>query len=207
VITQTINYLINLPLLELFAVILSLAYVLLAAKENSWCWAAALISTIIYTFIFYDVYLWMDSLLQVYYMLMAIYGWYSWQKGKLIAGENDKTIEITSWSLPVHIKHIGLLTLISLIVGYLMANYSPAHFPYLDSITTVFAVYATYLVTQKILENWLYWVVIDFVSIYLYIEKGLVPTAALFVVYVFIAFAGYFSWRKQLMYNTTAANA
>lgn len=205
--TQTIDYLFNLPVLELLAVILSMAYVLLAAKENSWCWAAAFISTIIYTFIFYDVYLWMDSLLQVYYMFMAVYGWYSWQKGKLIATENVNSIEISSWSIQVHIKHISLLTLISLIVGYLMATLTPTHFPYLDSATTVFAVYATYLVTQKILENWLYWVVIDFVSIYLYLEKGLVPTAALFVVYVVIAIVGYISWRKQLMYVAPPANA
>ncbi len=204
---QTIEYLFQLPILELLAVALSMAYVVLAAKENSWCWAAALISTMIYTFIFYDVYLWMESLLQVYYVIMAVYGWYSWQKGKLISGEFDQTIEISSWSLPTHAKHIGILALASISIGFLMANFTPTHFPYLDSATTVYSVYATYLVTQKILENWLYWIVIDVVSIYLYLEKGLTPTAGLFVVYVVIAAFGYIKWRKQISFDTSTANA
>ena len=75
---EIINYFSTLPFWEWIAVIASLAYTLLAAKENIWCWAAALVSTVIYTVIFYDVYLWMDSLLQVYYLGMAIYGWYCW---------------------------------------------------------------------------------------------------------------------------------
>ncbi len=204
---ETIEYLFRLPLLELLAVAASMAYVIFAAKENSWCWAAALLSTMIYTLIFYDVYLWMDSLLQVYYFVMALYGWYCWQKGKLVASASDVPIEISSWPLAVHLRAIGVLALISLVVGYFMATYTPTHFPYLDAATTVYSVYATYLITQKVLENWLYWIVIDLISIYLYIEKALVPTAGLFVVYVFIAFWGYMSWRKSVDFDSTVANA
>ena len=193
--------------MELLAVILSMAYVVFAAKENSWCWPAALLSTGIYTLIFYDVYLWMDSLLQIYYFIMGVYGWYMWQRGKLIITNNETPIAITSWSSQRHMAIVAGLSIVSLVVGYLMANYTPTHFPYLDSATTVFAVFATYLVTQKVLENWLYWVVIDAVSIYLYLEKGLVPTAGLFVVYVVIAVYGYYSWRKTLFSQPTLASA
>jgi nicotinamide mononucleotide transporter len=77
-----------------------------------------------------------------------------------------------------------------------MANFTPADFPYFDASTTVFAVFATYMVTKKVLENWLYWVVIDFLSIYIYIEKGLTPTAVLFALYVVLALYGYIKWQQ-----------
>ncbi len=198
------------------AVAASMAYVIFAAKESVWCWPAALVSTVIYTVIFYDVYLWMDSLLQVYYLVMAGYGWYSWQKLKhpmsvdnqsMTQSQQVKAVMISSWSFTIHSKVIAMLAAISLVVGYIMATFTPTHFPYLDAATTVYAVFATYLVTQKVVENWLYWVVIDLVSIYLYLEKGLTPTAGLFVVYVVIALIGYFSWRRNLTFQSNLANA
>lgn len=193
-----IAYFTTLPLLELFAVVASLLYVVLAAKGNIWCWPAAILSTVVYTVIFYDVYLWMDSLLQLYYLLMAIYGWFCWRKSNKINSTNDtKALLYSQWTLQRHSSIIMVLTVLSFALGWLMATYTPAHFPYLDSATTVFAVFATYLVTQKVLENWLYFIIIDIVSIYLYIEKSLTPTAALFGCYVILATYGYCQWRKQ----------
>lgn len=199
-IQTALNDLAGLPLWELLAVISALFYVVLAAKENIWCWPAALVSTAIYTIIFYDVYLWMDALLQVYYLAMALYGWYCWRKvfpaENSSHNETDKgsVLVIQSWPLFFHIKIIVLLSACSLAIGWLMDNYTPTDFPYLDSATTVFAVFATYLVTKKVLENWLYWIVIDVVSIYLYLEKGLKPTVVLFALYVVIAIVGYIIW-------------
>lgn len=210
--SEIVTYFSTLPVLELIAVVASLLYVVLAAKGNIWCWPAAILSTVLYTVIFYDVYLWMDSLLQLYYLLMAVYGWICWQQHKKVGNEN--TFETTKllysqWSLQRHSIAIIVLTLLSLVLGWLMATYTPTHFPYLDSATTVFAVFATYLLTQKVLENWLYFIVIDFVSIYLYIEKSLVPTAALFACYVILAAYGYWQWRKlfQQQNNVEIAKA
>lgn len=200
-----IDYFSSLPLLELTAVLTSLLYVVLAAKGNVWCWPAAFISTVIYTAIFYDVYLWMDSLLQVYYLFMAVYGWFCWRNGnqqqvtaitKQVNIEQASAAPIQSWSINFHIKAITLLSLLSMVLGYLMATYTPAHFPYFDSATTVFAIFATYMVAKKVLENWLYWVVIDLVSIYLYQRKELTPTAVLFGLYAVIAAYGYYHWKK-----------
>ena len=195
---EIITYFTTLPLLELIAVLTSILYVVLAAKGNIWCWPAAIISTVLYTVIFYNVYLWMDSLLQLYYLLMALYGWFCWRKNKTLDINTQSNVLLYSqWSLQRHSVIILVLTLVSLVLGWLMATYTPAHFPYLDSATTVFAVFATYLVTQKVLENWLYFIVIDIVSIYLYVEKGLIPTAALFASFVIFATYGYWQWRKQ----------
>lgn len=193
------DYLTALPWLELVAMLLALAYIILAAQGSLWCWPAAFISTALYTVIFYDVLLLMDSALNVYYLVMAVYGYWAWQKNtSTSATQNQPTkntpLAIVSWSANSHLKVCLILTVISFILGYVIANYTPAAFPYLDTFTTVFAVFATYLVTQKVLENWLYWIVIDAVSIYLYIEKGLVPTTVLFILYVIIASYGYLKW-------------
>lgn len=193
---EIVTYFTTLPVLELIAVVASLLYVVLAAKGNIWCWPAAILSTVLYTVIFYDVYLWMDSVLQLYYLLMAVYGWLCWRKQNNENTSQTKTLLYSQWSLQRHTVVIIALTLLSLALGWLMASYTPTHFPYLDSATTVFAVFATYLITQKVLENWLYFIVIDFVSIYLYIEKALIPTAALFACYVILASYGYWQWRK-----------
>jgi nicotinamide mononucleotide transporter len=191
-------YFTTLPSLELIAVVASLLYVVLAAKGSIWCWPAAILSTVLYTVIFYDVYLWMDSILQLYYLLMAVYGWFCWHKNKPLNIHTDSNrLSYSQWSLQRHSGIILLLTLLSLVLGWIMATYTPAHFPFLDSATTVFAVFATYLITQKVLENWLYFIVIDLVSIYLYVEKGLIPTAALFGSFVILAAYGYWQWRKQ----------
>ncbi|AWB59507.1 nicotinamide mononucleotide transporter [Colwellia sp. Arc7-D] len=196
--TEIIQYFTTLPLFELLAVLTSIFYVVLAAKGNIWCWPAAIISTVLYTVIFYNVYLWMDSLLQLYYLLMAIYGWFCWHQNSTSNNSTEtKALLYSQWSLNRHSVIILVLTLVSLALGWLMATYTPAHFPYLDSATTVFSVFATYLITQKVLENWLYFIVIDIVSIYLYMEKDLLPTAALFGSFVIFAAYGYWQWRKQ----------
>ncbi|MBU2871727.1 nicotinamide riboside transporter PnuC [Colwellia sp. E2M01] len=190
------TYFVQLPWLELMAMLLSLAYVILVAKGNIWCWPAAFISTAIYAVIFFDVKLLMDSALSVYYLLMAIYGYWQWSNPVTKNDDSDE-LPIISWSVSLHIKICLGLALISLLLGYLVSNFTSAHYPYLDTFTTVFAVFSTYLVTQKVLENWLYWIVIDLVSIYLYIEKGLIPTTVLFVIFVVIAFYGYIKWLKS----------
>lgn len=197
---EIINYYSNIHVIEWIAVITSLAYVIFAAYNNILCWPAAIISTVLYTFIFYEYYLWSDSALQVYYLAMALYGWYCWRDR--VEQKHDKSLTISTWALLSHVKAIAILTILSLLVGYLMATNTPTDFPYLDAATTVFAVFATYLVTQKILENWLYWIVIDFVSIYLYVEKALLPTAFLFSLFVVIACFGYFKWHKIYLANT-----
>ncbi len=191
---QVISYFQHLPWLELIAMLLSLAYVVLAAKGSLWCWPAAFISTALYSYIFYDVLLLMDSALNAYYLLMAVYGYWQWSKNTNSQQDNSATLAIVSWSASWHLKACFALAILASAVGYLMANYTSASFPYLDTFTTVYAVFATYLVAQKVLENWLYWIVIDIVSIYLYIEKALVPTTVLFIIFVIVACYGYLKW-------------
>jgi nicotinamide mononucleotide transporter len=180
--------------------ILSILYILLARKQSLWCWPAAFISTLIYSIIFFDAALLMDSALNVYYLIMAVFGWYSWKyMGKL----EEKELEITTYGLKSNIKIIILLSFISLIFGFLMSTYTSADFAYIDSFTTIFAVFATYMLTKKVLENWIYWIVIDIISIYIYIEKGFNVTVILFGIYTIIAFFAFVQWKKEYESKTS----
>ena len=184
---------------ELLAVLLAIAYLLLALRENSLCWYCALASTAIFTGLFWDVSLLMESALNVYYMAMAVYGWWQWRGSKeAVTNSGKSTIEISAWSLRKHLLAWGVIAGLTVVSGSLLASNTTAALPYLDSFTTWGSVLTTWMVTQKILENWLYWIVIDTVSIFLYVDRGLHLTSLLFVAYVIIVVFGFFAWRKRM---------
>lgn len=177
---------------EAVAVVLAIAYLWLAMRQSQWCWPAAFVSTLIYAVIFWEVALLSESLLSVYYMAMAIYGYWQWRQGP----RGDNGLPIHSWRWPRHLWLVSLTGLASLLLGWLMANHTHADLPYLDAATTCFAVVTTVLVARKVLENWIYWFIIDAVSIYLYVAKGLWLTAALFLLYLAMVVVGYWRWRQ-----------
>lgn len=177
---------------EYLAVFLSLAYLVLAIKENSWCWPAAFVSTFIYTVLYWNGALVMESALNVYYMIMAVVGWKMWQKTI-----DQPVVPIVSWSLRQHVKIIIFTGLIALGLGFVTDTYTHADLAYLDSFTTCFAVVTTYLVAKKVLENFLYWIVIDTASIYLYFVKGYYPTLVLFILYTIMVCWGYKRWHDE----------
>ena len=184
-------------LLELTAVVFAIAYLVLAVRENILCWFAAGVSTFIFLYIFWDVKLYMESGLQVYYLAMAVFGWNQWRR----ANDGSTSLQVSMWRMQQHLIALALIALLTFISGYLLNSGSDAQLPYLDSFTTWGSVVTTYMVTRKILENWIYWLVIDSISIYLYIDRELYFTAMLFVVYIAITFFGWFSWSKKYQPN------
>ncbi|CAM4093654.1 nicotinamide riboside transporter PnuC [Pseudoalteromonas byunsanensis] len=190
---------------EYSAVVLSIAYMLLAMKQSAWCWVAGGVSTLIYTLLFFNGALLMESLLNFFYMAMAVYGWWQWRQGHMLGAKltlnEENQLPISSWSLHSHAWLILITSIVAVAVGYVMEHYTYADFAYLDSLTTCFGVVATYLLAKKVLENWLYWVVIDAASIYLYVNKGYFPTVVLFVFYTVLAAVNYLQWRKSLLNN------
>ena len=183
---------------EILAVVLAVVYLVLAIRQNIWCWAAAAISTLLYLFIMYQARLYMESALQVFYLLMAGYGWYQWRRG----GADGAELEVSTWPVRYHLLATGSVLLLVFISGELLSRYSNAALPFLDSLTTWGAIVATFMVTRKILENWIYWFVIDAVSIVLYFQRELYFTAVLFLVYLFMIVIGYRSWRNSMLENT-----
>lgn len=178
--------------LETLAVVLGIGYLLLAMRESSLCWYCAFLSTALYVWIFGDVSLYMESALNVYYMAMAIYGWLQWQRG----GADKSGVNIIRWTARQHILGVAIILAASVTSGYLLSSNTAAKLPYLDSFTTWGSVFTTIMVAQKVLENWLYWIVINSVSIYLYIDRGLDQTAAMFFLYLVLATIGFLTWKK-----------
>ena len=193
VINTIAHQLLQNSLLELAAVIFAVAYLVLAVRENSLCWYAAGISTLIFLFIFWDVKLYMESGLQIYYLAMAFYGWYQWR------GANRETanLRVSKWRAKQHVIALALIATLTFISGSLLNSGTDANLPYLDSFTTWASVVTTFMVARKILENWFYWLVIDSVSIYLYLDRELYFTSLLFAIYIVIIFFGWFAWKRS----------
>lgn len=177
---------------EGLAVLLGIVYVVLAAKEFISAWFFAFFSTLIYTVIFWEGALFSSSFLNFYYMVMAVYGYYAWNNGS-----DEKMLAITSYALPKHMIIIGSGIVLSFSVGYLSSTYTDGKMAYLDAFVMVFSIITTWLLTQKVIENWLYWIVIDSAAIVLYWNSGFLVTTALFIIYVILAFYGYWTWRKK----------
>ena len=183
----------NWSIIESIAVLFSVLYVVLVAKENIWCWAAALISVSLYIYICFFAQLYPETGLQVFYFIMAIIGYYMWNK------ENKE--EIKEWSEIKHLLIILLGAIFTFFMGFYFSTYTNSQMPIIDSFTTVFSIIATYMVVKKVLGNWLYWIVIDAVSVYLYFNRDLHLTSLLFIAYTIIAIFGYFSWMKKMKKN------
>ena len=183
---------------EILAVALAIAYLVLAIRQNIWCWAAAAGSTLLYLFIMYLARLYMESVLQLFYLAMAAYGWHQWRGG----GVDRAGLKVSTWPLRFHLLAIVSVLLLVFVSGQLLTRYSDAAMPFLDSLTTWGAIVATFMVTRKILENWIYWFFIDAVSIVLYINRDLFFTAALFSAYLVMIVIGYRSWRASMQEST-----
>ena len=139
----------------------------------------------------------MESLLQIFYVLMAVYGWLQWKN--IINSNRD--LRIKSWNNLNHVYAVISVIILAILSGIVLEEYTQAALPFIDAFTTWGAIVTTYMVAKKILENWIYWFVIDSISIYLYTSRGLYLTAFLFVIYLVIIVFGYRSWKRTLNQN------
>lgn len=179
--------------LEITAVLFAVLYLVLAIRQNIWCWLCAMVSTAIYVWLFIGARLYMESVLNVFYFIMAVYGWFVWRSGD----SDEKSLSVSVWSAVTHFTAILMIVILTVICGYTLTNYTDAAYPYIDSATTFAAIWATFLVARKVLENWWYWLVIDTVSVLIYWSRGLELTALLFVVYVVMIPFGLVSWTRS----------
>ena len=171
---------------------LGILYVILAAKESIWCWPAAFASTLIYTVLFWEGQLPMQAILNFYYMGMAVYGFILWQKSN--SGSTDIVISTRPFKFHAFYILAGLVT--SLVIGYFLSTLYEARLPYLDALVMVFSVMTTVLMARKVMENWLYWIVIDAFAIALYWQTGFYVTIVMFLVYLILAVYGYRNWKR-----------
>lgn len=179
--------------LEIIAAIFGAIAVYLSARENIWSWPTAIVNVSLYTIVFYQSRLYAEMGLQIVYLVLSIYGWYNW----LYGGAQRAVLHISRASL----RTLALLALIiaagSFVLGNTLATRTNAVLPYLDSTLAVTSLAAQWLMTRKVLENWLLWIAVDVVYVPMFISRGLLATAVLYAVFLVLAVLGYITWRRS----------
>jgi len=185
-----------LNIIEWIAVILGLAYIILISQKNIFAWFCAIIGSGCSMFLCFVNQLYLESFLSLFYILMGIWGWIHWTKTRTSSTKDG--IKIIRWNWKFHAINILISSIVTLLLGYIFSAYTDQQRPYVDAFTTVFSLAATFMVTQKVLENWIYWIVIDFVTIDLYLRAELYKLSGLAAVYTILAIYGYFQWKKTM---------
>ncbi len=181
---------------ELLGAILGLFYIFFSIRQHILTWPTGLLASIFYVIIFFKSGFYADMGLQVYYVVISIYGWYFWLKGKRTA-ESEK-IPVKTTRKILWIKILGITFLLFLIILYILKNFTNSTVPVMDSLTTAFSITATWMLARKYIEHWIIWIFVDIVSAGLYIYKNLWPTVILFLVYTVMAYLGFIEWKKDL---------
>jgi len=177
--------------LELFAATLGVIAVWLTVKQNPWCWPIGLVMVLIYSWIFFDVKLYSDMLLQVIYAALQVYGWWQWTRaGDARHGREVSVLRGRSVIYGLVIGAIG-----SLLLGAAMAHWTDAAQPWLDAALTGFSLVAQVWMAQKRLQCWPLWIIVDVIFVGLFIYKGLYLTAALYGLFLLLAVQGWREWR------------
>ncbi len=177
---------------ELIAVVLGLAYIVLAIRQHRACWIAGGASTAIYIVVFLEAGLLLQAALQVAYVALSVYGWIAWRAG------GDLPARPQAWPLSKHLLAVLAILLAAVVSTPLLAQYTDAPAPFADSLGTWASVVATWLLARRYLETWFWWMVIDSGLATLFASQGLAFTAGLYLAYAVLAIAGWRAWRGSL---------
>jgi nicotinamide mononucleotide transporter len=186
----------NLHWAEVLATIFGFIYIILAVKENVWCWFWGILSCGLWawaTYTLYDYYI--DAILNVFYVVMGFVGIYQWRFGST----GKKQLHVTQLSANQHIMIIVAGVALTFLLGYLFEKYTPAQKTYLDAFTTAFAIFATFMTIQKKIGNWIYWIIVDIIYVYMYWAVGAYLFMLLFIFNTILAVKGYLDWRKLVV--------
>ncbi|NBC83213.1 MAG: nicotinamide riboside transporter PnuC [Bacteroidetes bacterium] len=185
--------------IEVIGTILGLLYLYFSIKGNIWLWFFGLATSAVYVYVFYVSKLYADMSLNVYYVLVSIYGFINW---KFIGNDDSKILAIKKLDKNGYLLSISITLLLFICIGYMLDNFTDSDIPYLDAFTTAASVVATWMLARKIIDHWLFWIVIDATSLGIYIYKELYATVVLFIIYTIMAIAGYMSWKKKKLQQT-----
>lgn len=178
--------------LEAAAVLLGFGYIALAIRQHRGCWLAGGLSTALYVVVFLDARLYLQSALQVVYVLLAVYGWREW--GRDAAA--DDGMSVRHWSRNRHFGAfvgIGMATLVS---APALAAWSDSAAPWADAFGTWASIAATWMMVRKVAANWIWWMVVDSWLAWLFATQGLAFTSVLYVAFALLATAGWWTWRR-----------
>lgn len=182
---------------ETMAAALGLLAIALQIKQNVWYWLVSIVMVSMYIFVYIQAKLYADMSLQVYYLIISFYGWYMWLFGNK-SHDSQKALPVSRSSVKLLLTLLGIAVALFFLIAFILVRFSDSDVPYWDAFTTALSFVATWMLARKILENWLVWIVVDAVSVGIYIYKELYPTTVLFTVLTILAVFGYFHWKKDL---------
>lgn len=192
---KVLNY-IQVNWVEITGSILSLIYLYLSIRQKVSLWIFGFLASALYVVVFFDSKLYADMSLQLYYLVVSVYGWINWKRGK-----EEKELPATVTTKKMWLKLALATVAIYFIYYFVLLYFTDSTIPKSDSLVGALSIIATWMLARKLIENWLVWIVADALCVGLYIYKGLYPTVILFVIYTVMAVVGYFQWRKTILYK------
>ena len=181
---------------QLLGVVFSIIYVILSIKQNIYCWPALIIAALLNMVAYNIINLPLQVTMQIFFIITAIYGWRKWQAK--IDTTTKKELKITSWDTKTNIWYISCGLVITIILAVFLENYNLSDFPFLDSLIFSFNIIPMYMTGKKILQSWIYFIVIDIISGVFYLLIGEYFFAFLFFCYIGFASHGYITWKKEM---------
>lgn len=178
-------------LVELAATLGNLLFVIFLIREKIICWPFGIAGSLLSIYLFIDSKLYSEAFLYSYYVLMGIWGWIRWHRRE--AGQSNPVVRYT---LPDHLLTVLVSSGAAIGLGLFFSTYTDAQRPFIDAFTTTFSFAATYMEVKKVLEAWLYWIVLNLVSIWLYHDRALDIYAALICVYAVLSVWGFIQWYR-----------
>lgn len=186
--------LVDSSILEAIAVFFGILSVWYAKKENILVFPTGIISVVIYIYICFFAKLYADMGINFVYFVMSVYGWYMWSR----KDESKPLLPITWCTKKDHMVSVLMLAGFFAVLSFFLSNYTDSNVPIIDSATTSIFIVGMWLMARKKIENWIYWIIGDVVSIPLYFYKDLALTSIQFTVFLVLAVMGFIEWRRKL---------
>lgn len=182
--------------LEIIGTLIGLVYLWLEYRASIYLWIASIIMPAVYLFVYYDAGLYADFGINIYYLLAAVYGWWVWKYGN--KEKQGEELPITRMPRGKWKMAAAMYLVFQLLIAWILIRYTDSNVPWCDAFTTALSMVAMWMLARKYLEQWLVWIVVDVVSVALYLYKGLFFTAGLYALYAIIAVYGYWNWKNMM---------
>ena len=182
--------------LQIVGTLLGLLYLWLEYKANIWLWIVGAIMPMVHGVLYLNSGIYADAAMQLYYVVAGVYGLCVWLRG---TKRTEKVVNIqytpTKWIIPL----VVVYAVLHVAMYYLLSEFTDSRVPFFDSMSTALSIVAMWMLSRKLVEQWLVWLVVDMISVGLYLYKGIPITAMLYTLYCALAIAGYIRWRKQVL--------
>ena len=185
-------------IVEILATSANLIYIVLLIKEKIACWFFGIVGSLLSVYLFIDTRLYSEAFLYAFYAVLGVWGWIAWHR-RIEQNSNP----VIRWRLESHLRAIVIACVIAMGLGYTVQFYSDAQRPLFDAFTTIFSFLGTYLEITKVLEAWLYWLIINLASVWLYHDRNLDIYAVLIGFYSILSVWGFISWRRSYRQQLT----